>query len=311
MRNSASGPSTVGHSAPGIGLIVLAVAFFAVMNVFIKHLSATYPTMQIVFFRNLLAFVPLLPFLMHAGGIAALRTRRPLGHAFRSLVGLAAMAGFFYAYGRLPLADVVSIAFAAPLFMTALSVPLLKETVGVRRWSAVVIGFIGVLIMVKPGSGVFEPAALVALVAAFGVALVFISIRSLSATEGSATIVFYFTLFGTVVSGAFLPWHWAAPDAWGLLLLCIVGLLGGAAQMCMTNALKLAPVAVVAPFEYTSLLWAVGFDLALWGRAPARNTLVGAALIVATGLYILHREAVIARRRASAAPTAGSRTSEK
>jgi drug/metabolite transporter (DMT)-like permease len=181
MPDSAPGPSTVGSYAPGIGLIVLAVAFFAIMNVFIKFLSATYPTMQIVFFRNLLAFVPLLPFLMRAGGIAALRTRRPFGHGFRSLVGLAAMAGFFYAYGRLPLADVVSIAFAAPLFMTALSVPLLKETVGARRWSAVVIGFLGVLIMVKPGAGVFEPAALIALAAAFGVALVFISISSRSA----------------------------------------------------------------------------------------------------------------------------------
>ncbi len=300
MHDSASEPPTVGSYAPGIGLIVLAVAFFAVMNVLIKFLSATYPTMQIVFFRNLLAFVPLLPFLMRAGGIAALHTRRPFGHGFRSLVGLAAMAGFFYAYGRLPLTDVVSIAFTAPLFMTALSVPLLKETVGVRRWSAVAIGFVGVLIMVRPGSGVFEPAALVALAAAFGVALVFISVRSLSKTEGSATIVFYFTLIGSVVSGAFLPWHWTTPDALGLLMLVVVGLLGGAAQMCLTHGLRLAPVAVVAPFEYTSLLWAAGFDVALWGRAPAAHTLIGAALVVATGLYILHRETVIARQRTSA-----------
>jgi drug/metabolite transporter (DMT)-like permease len=285
----------------GIGLLALSVAFFAIMNAIIKHLAATYPTMQMVFFRNLLAFVPLLPFLIHAGGLEALRTRRPLAHAFRALVGISAMAGFFYAYGRLPLAGVVAIGFAAPLFMTALSVPLLKETVGIRRWLAVAIGFVGVLVMVKPGSGVFEPAALTALAATLGVALVFIAVRSLSRTEGSATIVFYFTLSGTAVSGAFLPWHWVTPDALGLALLVLVGLLGGAAQMCMTQALKLAPVSVVSPFEYTSLLWAVGFDVALWGVAPATNTLFGAALVIATGLYILHRETIAARRRAEAA----------
>jgi len=290
LQNSPSPEGANNRIGLGITLMVLSLCLFVSMDALIKHLTlGGYTTFQILFFRNAVAFIPIGLLVMQQGGMASLATKRPLGHLVRSLVGLTAMGGFFYSLKVLAVSDLVAISFAAPLFMTALSVPLLKEKVGVRRWVAVIIGFVGVLVMVKPSANI-EFASLIALGATVFYALAMIAVRNLSKTETSAAIVFYFTVVGTVVSGILMVTHWETPDTNGLLLLIAVGLIGGTAQIVMTAAIKSAPIAILAPFEYTALLWATGFDIAIWNVFPAPNTLWGAAIVAATGLYIVHRE---------------------
>jgi drug/metabolite transporter (DMT)-like permease len=198
---------------------------------------------------------------------------------------------------------------SGPIFLTALSVPLLGERVGIRRWSAVFAGFVGVLIMVRPGSGVLEWKALTAIAGAFFYALAMVSIRRLSRSEPAGSIVFYFTLFAmaaglfTLPLAALLPdWigPWVWPDADGWAILIGIGLLGGTAQLTLTYAFKLAPVAVIAPFEYGSLVFGVVFGLLIWQEAPDRYILLGAALVIASGLYILYRETKLRRLARSA-----------
>lgn len=276
--------------AAGIFWMTVSVGGFVIMDAIAKYMMQTYSVPQVLFFRNALAFLPLLPFLMRNQAYLTLRTRRPFGHLMRSLLGVGSMALIFLAFKHLPLATAISFNFAAPLIMTALSVPFLKEQVGWRRWTAVAIGFIGVLVIVNPGGDSFQPAALFALGAALCYALVMIIIRKLSSTESSVAIVFYFTLAGTVLSGAALPFYWLTPTAVDLALLCVIGLLGGLAQIAMTHALRLTLVSVLAPFEYTALVWAVALDITVWSVWPTTQTLVGAAIISATGLYIVHRE---------------------
>lgn len=281
----------------GIALMVLAVGLFAVMDALVKWLGPSYPTLQIVFFRSLFAFIPLAAFVLRGRSLGALRTRRPLGHALRSLVGIVALSCFFYAYAHMPLANVVAIAFAAPLFVTALSVPLLGELVGVRRWSAVLVGFAGVLVMVRPDAGAFDGLAAIALAGTVFYALAMIFVRKLSRTETSAAIVFYYSLASTLVAGAFMPFQWVTPTWLDLGLLVAVGLVGGVAQIAMTNAFRLADVSVVMPFDYTAMLWAALFGFLVWGDVPGLNIWLGAAIVMMSGLYILRREANLGLRR--------------
>ncbi|MGH6719063.1 MAG: DMT family transporter [Alphaproteobacteria bacterium] len=285
-------------SAPlaGVGYLLAAVLAFSVMDALIKWTSQDYPTVQLVFFRSVFAFVPLTIFLARQGGIAALRTRRPLGHVARCLVGVASMFLGFWGLALLPLADVIAIGFAGPIFLTALSVPLLGETVGWRRWTAVFVGFVGVVVMVRPGAGVIAAAALVPAASAVGYAFAMVLVRKLTTTETIASIVFYFTLTASLVSGAALPFVWVTPDWADFALLAAIGLCGGVAQLLMTRAFQIAPASVVAPFEYSAMIWAVLFGWLIWHELPDATIWTGSAIVIASGLYILHRETVIARR---------------
>jgi drug/metabolite transporter (DMT)-like permease len=283
----------------GILCVLIATACFAIMDSLVKWVAPRIPVMQIVFFRSLFAFVPITLLIIRNGGIATLRTNRLGGHARRSLCGVVSLAGFIYAFGHMPLADVVGIGFSAPLFITALSVPLLGERVGVRRWSAVLVGFVGVLIMVRPGSGVFDPAAAVALGATVLYALAMISIRSLGRSESTGAIAFYYTLLCSVIGTAFLPFQWVTPAPLDAVLLVVIGLIGGCGQLLITSAFRNAPAAVIAPFDYVSMLYVSLIGYAVWGDVPDRALLIGAVIVIASGLYILHRET----RRA--APSSG------
>lgn len=287
----------------GIANIVLAVALFSTMDALVKHLAASYPVLQIVFFRSFFAFLPLSVLIARSGGLAAIRTTRPAGHVLRSLAGLAAMVLIFLAFALLPLAEAIALSFAGPLFLTVLSIPILGEQVGLRRWAAVIVGFLGVLIIVRPGAGVFGAEALVPVGGALAYAFAMIYVRKLSRSETNAAIVFYFTLSCTVVSALGLPFVWIGPKLADLPALIGVGLLGGAAQLFMTQAFRLAPAAVAAPFEYLAILFGIGFGYAFWGEVPDGWTLLGAAVVVASGLYILRREAV--RRAEGAVSPAG------
>ena len=280
----------------GIASMLLAVMVFSTMDAFIKWLAPTYPVMEIVFFRSLFGLVPLLPMIMRQGR-AAIRTQRPFGQTLRALAGLGATVCFFHAYRYLPLADVFGIAFAAPLFVTALSVPLLGERVGIRRWSAVSVGFLGVLIMVRPDSGIADPATLLTLVGTLCYSLTLIFIRNLGKTEPAASIVFYATCTNTVASALTLPFAWLTPDWPDLSLLVLIGLMGGVGQLAITRAFRLAPAAVVAPFDYTALPYAAALGYLIWGDAPEPIFLLGALIVIGSGLYILHRETRLAVRR--------------
>ena len=289
-----------GNAARGIAFMVLAVGLFAVMDAMVKWLGAGYPTMEIVFFRSLFAFVPLSFFVFRHGLIEALSIRDWKGHVLRSIAGLLAMTTIFYGFSQLPLAEVIAITFAAPVFVTALSVPLLGESVGPRRWTAVLVGFLGVLIMVQPGSGVFDPVAALVLLGTLFYALAMILVRKLARTETNTAIVFYFTLTCTLVSAAFLPFQWVTPSWPDLGLLMAVGIVGGLAQITVTLAFRYADVAVVMPFEYTAMIWAVALGFVIWGEIPGLNIWVGVTIVMASGLYILFREANLGLRRGTA-----------
>jgi len=177
-----------------------------------------------------------------------------------------------------------------PLFATALSVPLLGEKVGWRRWTAVIVGFTGILLMVRPGASIFDPANMIALLSAVLYALAVIAMRQLGKTERSTTTTLYFTVACTIVSGAMLPFVWRTPGLLDLIPLVMLGLLGGFGQLLMTLAYRSAPPAIVAPFDYVAMVWATAYGFLLWGDVPTAGALAGAAIVIGSGLYIIHRE---------------------
>jgi len=279
----------------GIGSMILAVGLFAVMDAIVKWLAETFPLIELIFFRSAFAMVPLAIMMARSGGLGLLWVTRPGLHMLRSTVGLVSMYLYFVAYKLLPLADAFALGFAAPLFMTALSVPLLREKVGPRRWLAVGVGFSGVLVMLRPGGELFQLAALVPIAGAFTYALAMVIIRNLSRHDGTLSIVFYFTAFSLLASACTLPWIWVAPQGMQWVWLGVMGLLGGAAQILMTRAFVMAPIAAVAPFEYTGMLWGVALGWAIWGTLPDTWTWAGSILLIGSGIYILHRETSVSR----------------
>ncbi|MBI3512799.1 MAG: DMT family transporter [Proteobacteria bacterium] len=292
--------------ARGILYIVIAMFLFTIQDAIAKLLvEAGISIWQVIFCRAAFAFIPLLPLIHARKAWAGLRTRRPRDHLARCLVAMAALLCFFHGLRAIPLADAYALSFSAPLFMTALSVPLLGERVGWHRWSAVGVGFVGVIIMVQPGSGLFQPAALVVLLAALLYALAVILVRGLSATEPALTIVFYFSLGGALMSAPALPLVGVWPaDATAAALMVAIGVVGGLAQLFLTLAYARAPVAVIAPFDYTALVWAVLAGWLLFDDVPAPAVMAGTALVIAGGVYIVRREARLGRPRAAPAKPA-------
>ncbi len=290
-ESAAAAHAALQRNGVGIALRVAAMFCMAGLAALVKWCSGRgVPVLEIIFFRNFFAFVPVLAYVWRTSGFGVLKTRRPLGHLTRSTMGLTGMVCGFTAVGLLPLTQSTALSFSAPLFMTALSALVLREPVGRHRWAAVAIGFVGVLIMVHP-----DPTRMVsvgtafALVAAVGTAGAMTAIREIGRTEPGPTIVFYFTLAGAVLGLASLPFGWVIPDKATLALLVAAGLVGGVGQLFLTEALRRAPVAVVAPFDYTQLVWASLLGFLVWGETPKWTTLAGAAVVAASGLYILYR----------------------
>lgn len=292
----------------GIGLKVVSTFLFGAMGACIKGLGPAFPTGEIVFFRSALALVPVVIAVMAApAGFSALVTRRPLSHAGRSLTGAGAMFSNFAAIQLLAYADATAIWFASPLFLVALAALLLGEVVRIWRWSAVIVGFLGVAIAVSPHA---DPAAWgtdeamgagFALTGALLAAFAMIFIRTMAGTENPNAIVFWFSVSCTILSLATIPFGWVWPEGWEWALLVGAGLLGGLAQMALTNAFRLAPASVVAPFEYAAMLWALAFGYTLFDETPHPVTLMGAGVIIASGLFILWRERQIHRGRTAEA----------
>ncbi|MGI9317724.1 MAG: DMT family transporter [bacterium] len=280
----------------GIMAMLLSVLLFATMDSLVKWLSAGYPTYQIMFFRSAVALLPVSFFIARAGGIPILKTQRPWLHLLRCCIGVCAMGSAFTGIARLPLADAMAIFHSAPILMTALSVPLLKEQVGIRRWIAVLVGFIGVLLVVKPGTEVFSSGAAFMITAAFLVGLGSNLIRVLSRTEDPACITFYFTFAATIVSAILsLYYGWTMPPSNDLLLLIAVGVLGGCAQYFMTVSFKHSEVGLVSPLKYLMIVIGGIFGYLFWSEVPDSLSLFGIVIIIVSGVYTMHREASISR----------------
>ena len=260
-----------------------------------KWLGQTYEPVQIVLFGQLFALIPIAVFVWRSGGLTALRTRRPFVHALRGSLLFASMLLFFTGLRGVPLAEATAIGFTAPLFITALSGPLLGEAVGVRRWAAVIVGFLGALLMVRPGTEAFRPEALLVLTSAFIFALVMLLTRRLTRTETDVALVTYTTVIGGLASLPFASLVWQAPSPGDLGLFAIVGIGGGCAAYLLVVAFRNAPAAVVAPFDYSSLIWASIFGWILWRESPEPAVWIGAAIVAAAGVYITRREMALSR----------------
>jgi drug/metabolite transporter (DMT)-like permease len=221
----------------------------------------------------------------------SLRTTRLVEHVARAALGMAMMAMFFTSLRSLKLADAIAFVFVAPLFTTALSVPLLGDTVGRYRWSAIAIGFLGALVMVRPGTGAFQPAALLVLGGVFFYSLAMVWSRRLSRTDTSAAIACYYTFSTITMSGivlAFTGWRAPSPEDWGLFLLA--GTAGGIGMFCLAEAYRFGEPASIAPVEYSTMLWALLFGWLFWRELPDRIVFAGAALVIGAGLYVIQRE---------------------
>lgn len=276
----------------GIAFRVAAMACMALLSAIVKWTgSRGIPVFEIILFRNLFAFVPLGLYIWRTTGFEVLATKRPFGHLARSAVGLTGMVCGFSAVQYLPLTEATALQFTSPLFMTALSALLLSEKVGRHRWAAVLVGFVGVLIMARPLPGQLNvPGVTLGILSALGAAGAMVAIRQISDTERGPTIVFYFTLGGAVLGAVGSAFGWVTPDPLTLGLLVLAGLIGGVGQLFLTEALRQAPVGVIAPFDYTQLIWATLLGLVIWGELPHPLTLVGAVVVALSGVYILHRE---------------------
>jgi drug/metabolite transporter (DMT)-like permease len=284
-------------TALGIALALMAFALFSSTDAMIKWLSAGYPVHQMLFFNAAFSLVPVALFTFHTGGLPQLRTRRFGLHLLRGATGMTAAFCAFTAFSLMPLADAYAILFATPLLITVLSVPLLGETVRWRRGMAVVVGFGGVLVMLQPGGGSLDFAAGAAMLAAAASALSIVLVRKLSATETTASIAFYTNAIVVVVMAALLPFGFVVPSFADLALMAVAGLSAGSAVMLLVAGYRRAQAAVVAPFQYSQMLWGVGLGLLFWGDVPASSVAFGATIVVASGLYILYREVVLTQGR--------------
>jgi drug/metabolite transporter (DMT)-like permease len=291
----------------GIYSKIAAIALLSTMDAMVKELGTHYSTLQLMFFRSLIGVLPLLWLIRMAGGWTTLRTRQPLLQFGRVIVSFLSLFGFFYLFPLMPLAELYAISFAAPLFMTALGVPLLGERVGWRRWTAVAVGFAGVLIIVQPGSTAFHPLSLAVLAATFCYALSMICVRRLSRTDSDQATIMFYSIAAVGLSGLLILvnelggqpmgvlWIWPRTIDW--LWLVAVGLTGGLGQILVTRAWRLAPAAVLAPFDYVAIVFALGYGWLFWREVPTPWLWFGLPLIIGSGLYILHRERVRARER--------------
>ena len=275
----------------GIGCALVGLFGMALMDACAKFLGGGYAVSQIILARNGIGALAILAFVVFSGaGLASLKLRRPDLMVLRTAVNLGAAFLFFTGLRYLPLADAFAIAFAAPLFITALSVPVLGEHVGIRRWAAVIAGFIGVLVVVQPGTESFRIEALLPLGAALSYALAMLIGRKMTREMPTAAIMFWPSLGAVLVTAVMMPAQWQTPALPDAGLFVFMGIIGTGGMALITQGYRHAPAAVIAPFDYSVLVWGVIIGWLVWRDIPAPNVWLGAAILIASGLYILHRE---------------------
>lgn len=291
----------------GLGYYLLCLVILVFISMIVKHTGERVPVFQILMFRFAFSLVPLWLIALRHRATFTLRTRRPGDHAVRTLVGICSIGLFFVAVDHIPLAAATSLSYAAPVFCAVLSIPILGELIGVRRWTAVIAGFIGVVVICWPGLAGNAPGDIAwhigipaAIGSAVGGALVNIYLRKLSDTENALTSSIFYNSTGTLV---FLAWvgvaGWtplAGPD---LMLLVSLGLLAGVQQFSLATAFRYAEASYLTPFEYLILVLAAAAGYFVWGEIPETTTWFGGVIIAGSGLFMLHRQQVKGGRVAS------------
>ena len=267
----------------------LSVCTFSVMDLLVKW-SSDYPTGEVLFFRGFFGLLPTY-FLIPKNKLKTFyTTTRSKEHLFRCLMGLMALIAIVVALRELPLAVVVSLSYAAPLFITVLSIFLLSEKVGIFRWLAVLIGFIGVIIIAEPGFKGMNYLYFLPLIFCIGMAFVTITIRKLSTTEPIWLISIFFTITISIAGLATIPMGWIMPNFQDFILLALIGVTGGSANLFLTQSYKLSEVSLVAPLKYLALIFAIIFGYLIWNEIPTIKTLIGASLVILASLIIFRRE---------------------
>lgn len=276
-------------------MMVMAVSIFGCVNAFSKWILASYPPNEALFIRGFAAMAVLIPFVARNNWAAVRNLPRPGLQVLRAaLSGMDAMM-FFIAIRYIPLADATTCYLAAPIFVTALSAIFLKENVGWRRWTAVLVGFAGVVIALRPTGASFSWPALIALTGCFFQAIFMLVTRKVRGTDG--TLLSLTQVIASFVLGASASTVFWVPPTWIVVLLLLAsGIVNVIGILCLNRALTLAPASVVAPFQYTIILWAIGLGYAAFGEVPSVTTLLGAAIVTAAGVYIFIRERALLRR---------------
>lgn len=290
-----------------IAFTLAAMLLFSVMDGIAKHMTASVPPLQVVWGRYFFNTLFLLPWLLLVWRDRPLATGQPKLQLTRGLFMLGSSTFFVTGLAHLPLAQATAIGFVAPLMVTALSIPLLGEKVGLRRWLAVMAGFIGMLIIIRPGSDQFDPAAFFPMFSATSWALGLIMTRRMRHAEKPVTTLFYTALVGVVIMSAIMPFLWVPADAayWGFMV--VMGFLSVTGQYLLIRGFNLASASLLAPFSYSNLIWTTAIGYLVFASIPDGWTWVGASIVIASGVYVWHRERVNARpvvvAGASIAPT--------
>jgi drug/metabolite transporter (DMT)-like permease len=276
----------------GIALILTSTVFLGTSDVTSKYLSATLPSIEIAWIRFLVFALLMVPAMLPGSPLFALRTSRPGLQAMRGAALLGSSLLFISGLRFLPIAEASATGFVSPLFVTALSIFFLGESVGLRRWAATAVGLIGVLIILRPGSSTFHPAAAFPLVSAFCWALTLVMTRMLSGRERVVTTMTYSAISGFLILSALVPLVWVTPSWHDILFGILIGVTSTAGQWIVVLAFRYANASVLAPFSYTQLLWVSSLGFFIFGEVPDVWTVTGAAFVVASGLYTAHRERV-------------------
>ena len=270
--------------------MIASVICFSIMDICVKWLDY-YPVGQVLFLRFFIGFIPIFFIIPKDRLLDFYKTSRPGLHAFRAICGALAIIALFYGLRELPLADVVSLTFGGPIFVTVASIFFLSEKVGIKRWSAVLIGFIGMLLIVQPAFIEVNYYYIAPIVFCVFFACVAISVRSLSKTEPNYTIAFYFTLLCTVLGLiTIIKGDWVLPNKIDLLIFIVMGLCGSIANLLLTQSYRLAEASLVTPIKYLSLVFAIIFGYFIWSEIPKILTLLGASLVITSSLIIFMRE---------------------
>lgn len=286
---------TGGTNQTGIALMCIGVAFLTVNDAIAKTLTETYSPLQILFLRNVIALPFAILIALKMGGAGALRSYRPATHLVRGILWVAGTFLFFTSLRYLQLAEATALIFVAPFFIIALSAAFLGERVGWRRWLAVIAGFAGVLIVVRPGGATFQLASLLPVATAFVYALMMLGSRFVDTRESVWTLLLYLTGTSALLSALIVPLVWIPVRLEDLWLFVAIALCGTAGITMMTQAFRVAPASVVAPLDYTAMLWATILGWLIWSEMPDSVTFIGAAIIITSGVWVILRER---RRRA-------------
>ena len=273
----------------GFFYMFISVCAFSVMDVIVKW-SDEYPVGEVLFFRGFCGIIPILFLIPKDRYLDFYKTNRPFLHLKRCLAGLIALISIFIALRNLPLATVVSISFAAPIFTTIFSIFLLKEKVGFYRWLAVIVGFIGIIVITEPGFSSLNIYYLYPIIFCLGLSYVAIAIRQLSTSEPVWLISLYFSVAITLLSFLTIPYGWVMPSLNDLVILSLVGIFGGVANLWLSQSYKYSEVSLVTPLKYLALVFAIIFGYFIWGEVPTIKTLLGAALVIISSIIIFRRE---------------------